>query len=114
MHQRAEVDNMVIYSQLVGGCIFVVVGQAVYQNVLIMRIQNFSPSLTVNAIVSAGVTGLMDLVPSTQVNMLYDAYSESQRVVFLLGGASAGVGVILTCLVMSRRAIVGPFDPLVR
>jgi len=112
--QRPEVNSMVVYSQLVGGCIFVAVGQAIYQNILILQIQDFSPSLTIGAIKSAGLTGLIDLIPGTQVSMLYGAYSESQRRVFLVGGASAAAGVVLTCLLMLRSAIVGPFDPLIK
>lgn len=90
------------------------VGQAVYQNILILRIQDFSPSLTIGAIVSTGLTGLVDLVPRAQVSMLYDAYSKSQKGVFLVGAASAATGVMFTCLVIIRRAIVGPFDPVIR
>lgn len=48
----------IVFSQNLGGAIFVAVGQAIFQNGLLDGLRNFAPSVDPSLILSAGATGL--------------------------------------------------------
>ncbi|KAI8169904.1 Efflux pump aflT [Colletotrichum sp. SAR 10_70] len=81
--------SLMFFSQLLGGAIFISVGQNVLNNQLLERLSSV-PGFNSALIESSGATSLTDLPASVKQTVLV-GYNESLRVVFRLG-------LILTCL----------------
>ncbi len=79
------------FSQLLGGAIFVSVGQNVLDSQLLQRLSSI-PGFSPEMIRNSGATSLTDLPASIKTAVLV-AYNESLRRVFL-------IGLILVCLTM--------------
>ncbi len=87
--------SLMFFSQLLGGAIFISVGQNVLNNQLLQRLTGlpgFSPSFLQNS----GATSLTNLPPQVK-DQVTTAYNESLRKVFQ-------VGLILACLVILGAA----------
>lgn len=80
---------LLFFAQLLGGTIFVSVGQNVLEGQLLKRFSSI-PGLSPDMIENNGATSLIDLPESVKTTALI-AYNESLRYVFL-------VGLILVCL----------------
>lgn len=88
--------SLMFFSQLLGGAVFISVGQNVLNNQLLTRLAGlpgFSPSM----IAESGATTLSQSLPPQLLGPVLDAYNESLRVVFR-------VGLILTCLTVFGTA----------
>jgi hypothetical protein len=83
--------SLMFFSQLLGGSIFVSVGQNVLDNQLLQRLASV-PGFTPEMIESSGATTLTDFPASTKTTVLV-AYNEAIRQVFL-------AGLVLACLTM--------------
>ncbi|KAI8188357.1 Efflux pump aflT [Colletotrichum sp. SAR 10_75] len=81
--------SLMFFSQLLGGAIFISVGQNVLNNQLLERLSSV-PGFNSALIESSGATSLTNLPASVKQTVLV-GYNESLRVVFRLG-------LILTCL----------------
>jgi hypothetical protein len=92
---------LVIFFQQLGASLFVAIGQAIFQNHLIPRMQAIDPSLSPNQIVSAGGTGLKSLVPD-QLPAVLAAYAKSLDGTFEVAIAMAGMGAVLACFIEFR------------
>lgn len=86
--------SLMFFTQLLGGAIFVSVGQNVLTNQLLGRLSSV-PGFDAETIENSGATSLTNLPESTKKTVV-DAYNESLRQVFL-------VGLILVCI-----SILGP------
>ncbi|GAP89073.1 putative MFS aflatoxin efflux [Rosellinia necatrix] len=85
--------SLMFFSQILGGAIFVSVGQNVLNNQLVQRlagIPGFSPRL----IQSGGATSLIDSFPNEYRHDVLVAYNESLRTVFRVGLVLATVSVL--------------------
>ncbi|KAK7428260.1 hypothetical protein QQZ08_005157 [Neonectria magnoliae] len=83
--------SLMFFSQLLGGAVFVSVGQNVLNNQLLQRLSAV-PGFTPKSIQISGVTSLVNLPVSIKSTVLV-AYNESLRQVFQ-------VGMILACVTM--------------
>jgi hypothetical protein len=92
------VTALVIFFQQLGGALFIAVGQAIFQNKLIPQMRQLDPSLTPQEIVSAGATGLKELVPD-QLPAVLIAYAKSLNGTFQVAIAMAGLGTIMGCFI---------------
>ncbi|KAL1897323.1 hypothetical protein Sste5346_004059 [Sporothrix stenoceras] len=81
--------SLMFFSQLLGGAIFISVGQNILDAQLIKRLSNI-PGLNAASILNSGATSLTDLPDSIKPAVLL-AYNESLRKVFQ-------VGLIMVCL----------------
>lgn len=81
--------SLMFFSQLLGGTIFVSVGQNVFENQLRQRLASVS-SFDAGGLLDSGATSLVELPASIKPAVLV-AYNESLRQVFR-------VGLILTCI----------------
>ncbi|KAI0533267.1 major facilitator superfamily domain-containing protein [Xylaria digitata] len=85
--------SLMFFSQILGGAIFISVGQNVLNNQLLQRLvglPGFSPAL----IQSGGATTLIDSFPAEYRHDVLVAYNESLRTVFRVGLILAALSVI--------------------
>lgn len=86
---------VVMFFQQLGGALFVAIGQAVFQNHLILKLEMIEPSLTPIEILSAGATGLRSLVTSEQLPAVLDAYAKSLDSTYQIAIAMAGMAFLM-------------------
>ncbi|KAJ8129524.1 hypothetical protein O1611_g4110 [Lasiodiplodia mahajangana] len=85
--------SLMFFSQILGGAIFVSVGQNVLNNQLLERlagVPGFSPAL----VAAGGATTLIDSFPVEYRHDVLSAYNESLRTVFRVGLVLAAVSVL--------------------
>ncbi|KAI0491193.1 major facilitator superfamily domain-containing protein [Xylaria cf. heliscus] len=85
--------SLMFFSQILGGAIFVSVGQNVLNNQLLQRLRHvpgFSPAL----VQAGGATSLIDSFPMEYRHDVLVAYNESLRTVFRVGLVLAALSVI--------------------
>ncbi|KAJ8110170.1 hypothetical protein ONZ43_g5943 [Nemania bipapillata] len=85
--------SLMFFSQILGGAIFVSVGQNVLNNQLLQRLAGlpgFSPAL----VASGGATTLVNSFPAEYRGDVLSAYNESLRTVFRVGLILAALSVI--------------------
>lgn len=95
--------SLMFFSQTLFGAIFVSVGQNVLDGQLARRIANIS-SITPQQIKDAGVTGLLNMIPSQYHDRALEAYNSSIRVCFQVALIMACLA-ILGALVMEWRSV---------
>ncbi|ORY71976.1 putative MFS aflatoxin efflux pump [Pseudomassariella vexata] len=88
--------SLMFFSQLLGGAIFISVGQNVLNNQLLERLSGL-PGFTPSMISSNGATTLSSSLPVELRGPVLEAYNESLRKVFQ-------VGLIMTCLTIIGSA----------
>ena len=88
---------LVMFFQQLGGAIFIAIGQAVFQNKLIPKMEAINPSLRPIEIVSAGATGLKSLVNPDQLPAVLDAYAKSLNSTFDVAITMAGMAFFMAC-----------------
>ncbi|KAK8041186.1 major facilitator superfamily domain-containing protein [Apiospora phragmitis] len=88
--------SLMFFSQLLGGAIFISVGQNVLNNQLLTRLSGL-PGFSPKMISDNGATTLSQSLPPELLGPVLSAYNESLRVVFR-------VGLILTCLTVFGTA----------
>lgn len=81
---------LMFFGQLLGGAVFVSVGENVLDNQLVKRLSGF-PGFSPSLVTSGGATSLIQSLPSAVRDAALVPYNESLRQVFL-------VGLIVTCL----------------
>ncbi|KAK7954876.1 major facilitator superfamily domain-containing protein [Apiospora saccharicola] len=88
--------SLMFFSQLLGGAVFISVGQNVLNNQLLTRLAGL-PGFNPSMIEQSGATTLSKSLPPNLLEPVLLAYNESLRVVFQ-------VGLILTCLLVLGTA----------
>ncbi|KAK7966131.1 uncharacterized protein PG986_000408 [Apiospora aurea] len=88
--------SLMFFSQLLGGAVFISVGQNVLNNQLLTRLSGL-PGFSPHMISDNGATTLSSSLPPQLLEPVLLAYNESLRVVFR-------VGLILTCLTVFGTA----------
>ncbi|KAH6627442.1 major facilitator superfamily domain-containing protein [Chaetomium tenue] len=87
---------LVFFGSLVGSTVFVSVGQNVFTNELVRRLEGF-PGFEVGLVTSGGVTALLEALPRAVRGEVLVQYNEALREVFR-------VGLIVTCLTVLGTA----------
>lgn len=87
---------LVFFGQLVGSTVFVSVGQNVFSNQLVKRLDGF-PGFDVGLVTEGGATALVEALPEGVRAAALVEYNEALRQVFL-------VGLIVTCLAVLGTA----------
>ncbi len=96
-------SSLMFFAQLLGGAIFISVGQNVLNNQLLDRLSSlpgFDPSL----LTSTGATTLISHLPDSLKQAVLSAYNDSLRVVFQVGLIMSCVG-ILGALAMEWKSV---------
>jgi hypothetical protein len=83
--------SFVLFLQLLGGAIFVSVGQSIFTNTLIANVASTIPDLSIPKLLQTGITQLPGLITPAQMGTFLDAYNGALIRVF-------EVGLVLACL----------------
>lgn len=87
--------SLILLAQLLGGAIFLSVGQQIFTSNLVSRLSSLVPGLDPAMIVNTGATELRTRVSAEQLSAVLEAYNYALRQVFLVGtglGAAAAIG----------------------
>lgn len=88
--------SVLVFTQNLGGAIFVAFAQAIFTNSLRQTIPKAVPSVSPDAIIAAGPNNMRKLVPADRLENLLGAYSTSiDHVLFL------GLGIAVAALLIS-------------
>jgi hypothetical protein len=82
--------SLMFFSQLLGGAIFISVGENILNTQLVERLSSL-PNFNVGLVIDNGATTLAASVPANLLSTVLEAYNESLRKCFQ-------VGLIMTCL----------------
>ncbi|KAI0454534.1 major facilitator superfamily domain-containing protein [Xylaria acuta] len=85
--------SLMFFSQILGGAIFVSVGQNVLNNQLLQRLRHI-PGFSAGLVKAGGATSLIDAFPIEYRHDVLVAYNESLRTVFRVGLVLATLSVI--------------------
>lgn len=86
--------SVVIFLQMLGGTIFVSVGQSVFTNQLVRSLAQLVPSLDPRTVLGAGATNLQHTLPANLLPGVILAYNTALTKVFLVSASMAAVSVI--------------------
>ena len=81
----------VMFSQTLGGALFISVAQNVFTNRLLHNVRAIVPDLDPQAVMSAGATTLQQVIPAQYLSGVRLAYNDSLTETFYVGVAMAGV-----------------------
>lgn len=90
---------LIMFCQMLGGAIFISVGQNILDSQLVQRLRTVAPGLTAEQIVNTGATELRKAVPASQLDAVLVQYNLALRQVFL-------VGVVVSCLTIVGVVVV--------
>ena len=97
---------IIMFSQTLGGALFVSVGQNVFTNELIKNVIQTVPDLNPAAVVSVGATQLKNLIPSQDYQQVLVAYNKTITQVFYVSVATS-VLTLLGSSVMEWKSVKG-------
>jgi hypothetical protein len=107
---ESVVFSMASYSMLIGGTVWVAIGQAVFQNILISQGRSVIPSLSISDIISTGMTGLKTLFPNQELQLIVGNGLQS---VFHVGLAGACAAFAVVSVALLARVHSQKLDPVV-
>ena len=87
---------MLVFSQTLGGAVFVTAAQTVFSTTLRQKVVRYSPQVDVNAVIAAGATGITQVVQEADMPGVLQAYSESVGSVFWLAVAAGVIGFVFS------------------
>jgi MFS family permease len=99
--------SLVMLTQMLGGAIFISVGQNILDKNLVSGIAKLVPGIDPKLIVNTGATALRNLVPAEKLPEILIAYNDALRQVFLVAvgtGAAAAIGA----LALEWKSVKGP------
>lgn len=88
--------GIVIFTQNLGGAIWVAVAQAIFDNSLYQAIGTYAPGVNPNTLLEAGVRSIRSLVSKGDLPGVLRAYAKSVNHVFYLGTALAGISFLIS------------------
>ncbi|XHG08881.1 hypothetical protein AWENTII_011970 [Aspergillus wentii] len=108
---RADIPigmSLMIFMQQIGGSIFLAVDQNLLSNKLVEQLSHVA-GLDANLVINTGATELRNVVPSSELSTVIDAYNYALTRIFILAtGISAST--MLGALAMEWRSIKGNGD----
>ena len=83
------VNAIVVFSQNLGGAVFLSLGEVVFSNALSHNLATYAPEVNAKAVITAGATAVREGVPAASLSDVLLAYSKSFDSVMYLGTGSA-------------------------
>ncbi|KAK3313584.1 putative MFS multidrug transporter [Apodospora peruviana] len=80
---------LLIFSQTIGGAIFITIANTIFANSLVKKLVEYVPDIDVPRVLAAGATGFTKVVPDAQLPGVLRAYADSIDLVFYLPVAAA-------------------------
>ncbi|KAK7951028.1 efflux pump antibiotic resistance protein [Apiospora aurea] len=97
---------IVVFSQTLGGSLFVSVGQSVFTNQLVKSLASYVPSLNPAVVLAAGATNLQKTLPAGDLAGVQTAYSEALAKAFLIAVALSAISVV-SCALNPWKSVKG-------
>lgn len=97
---------IVIFAQTIGGSIFLLVAQSVFNNRLLGNLVEYVPGVSTSLVSSIGVTGLANAVPDNQKAGVLRAVSEAVTTTLYIPTATAAIAII-AALAMEWKSVKG-------
>ena len=88
---------MTLFFNQLGSAIFLFIAQSILDNILLPRMADIDPALTKNQIISAGATGLKNLVSGDQLQQTLIAYAKGVDATFIMATVMAGLAIFVGC-----------------
>lgn len=85
---------IIIFTQTVGGAIFVAIGQTVFTNQLVERLAEYVPGIDPHSVIAAGVTAIRKTIDPELLPMVAHAYSDALAQTFLVSAVTASATII--------------------
>jgi len=89
--------SMTLFFNQLGSAIFLFIAQSILDNILLPRMADIDPALTKNQIISAGATGLKNLVSGDQLQQTLIAYAKGVDATFIMATVMAGLAIFVGC-----------------
>lgn len=85
---------VVVFTQTLGGSLFVSVSQNVFSNKLVEYVGDYAPGLDPATVLSAGATSIQKIIPSEFLDGVTLAYNDALMQTFLVSAALAAVSIV--------------------
>ncbi|TQN65339.1 Aspyridones efflux protein [Colletotrichum shisoi] len=85
---------IIIFTQQIGGAIFVAIGQTVFTNQLVERLVQHVPDIEPHSVIAAGVTAIRKTLDAEFLPAVEQAYSDALAQTFLVSAVTASATII--------------------
>ncbi|KAI3559054.1 major facilitator superfamily transporter [Colletotrichum abscissum] len=85
---------IIIFTQTVGGAIFVAIGQTVFTNKLVESLVEYIPTIDPHSVIAAGVTAIRKTIDPSLLPAVEHAYSDALAQAFLVSAVTASATII--------------------
>lgn len=85
---------VVVFTQTLGGSLFVSVSQNIFSNKLVEYVGDYAPGLDPSTVLSAGATSIQKIIPSEFLNGVTLAYNDALMQTFLVSAAMAATSIV--------------------
>lgn len=85
---------VVVFTQTLGGSLFVSVSQNVFSNKLVEYVGDYAPGISASTVLSAGATSIQKIIPSEFLNGVTLAYNDALMQTFLVSAALAATSIV--------------------
>ena len=85
---------VVVFTQTLGGSLFVSVSQNVFSNKLVEYVGTYAPGLDASVVLSAGATSIQKIIPSEFLDGVTLAYNDALMQTFLVSAALAATTIV--------------------
>ncbi|KJZ80067.1 hypothetical protein HIM_00781 [Hirsutella minnesotensis 3608] len=90
---------LIIFSQSLGGALFVTAGQTVFSNRLLAYLAEYAPQVDAKVVVDAGATGIRKVIESQYIDAVVHAFNSALSNVFVVSTATAAAAIVGAVLV---------------
>ncbi|KAI3392017.1 hypothetical protein diail_6344 [Diaporthe ilicicola] len=85
---------VIVFTQTLGGSLFVSVSQNVFSNKLVEYVRDYAPGLDPATVLSAGATSIQKIIPAEFLDGVTLAYNDALMQTFLVSAALAAVSIV--------------------
>ncbi|KAL1853595.1 MFS sugar transporter [Diaporthe australafricana] len=85
---------VIVFTQTLGGSLFVSVSQNVFSNKLVEYVRDYAPGLEPSIVLSAGATSIQKTIPAEFLDGVTLAYNDALMQTFLVSAALAAVSIV--------------------
>jgi hypothetical protein len=103
MSRVATVTALVAWSQFLGSAVSIALSQTLFQNLLRSALQKYAPQLNAGAIIAAGATGFVSVVPLQDQDSVRQAYNQAITQTYYLGIGVAGASLFAGLLIGTTK-----------
>ncbi|KAF3798993.1 Efflux pump roqT [Colletotrichum gloeosporioides] len=97
---------IIIFSQTIGGAIFVAIGQMAFTNKLVDSVREYVPGIDPATVIASGVTAVRENLTPELLRGISYAYSDALAQAFLVSAVTASV-TILGALIVEWKSVKG-------